>query len=127
EALVDDPDLLAQLPPEEWKRLIIAAGRLSRPAPEDRRRVTKAFRRFRKRSQLAADRVAREASQIREARVARPGAQGVYVLPGPMGPRTPSTTRRLRRPRACYVCKAPFSELHFFYDSMCLGCAEHNF
>src|SRR5690606_23947604 len=121
---------LAQLPPSEWKRLIIAAGRLSRPAPEDKRRVTKAFRRYRKRTQLAADRAAREDSSIRTARVAHPNAQGVYVLPG-LAPRqlqgTGTARRQLKRPRACYVCKEPFTELHFFYDSMCQPCADHNY
>ncbi|HEY6728447.1 MAG TPA: SDR family oxidoreductase [Polyangiaceae bacterium] len=126
EALVRDADLLAELPPDEWKRLIIAAGRLSRPAPEDKRRVTKAFRRFRKRSQLQNDREARSSAQIREARVAQPSASGVYVLPSSERP-SEVPPRRLRKPRACYVCKAPFTELHFFYDSMCLGCAEHNY
>ena len=127
EALVEDADLLAELPIDEWKRLLIAAGRLSRPAPEDKRRVTKAFRRFRKKQQLKQDREAREASQIREARVARPNAQGVYVLPGKTDPGEDQRARRLKRPRACYVCKEPFTELHFFYDSMCQTCAELNY
>lgn len=126
EALVRDADLLAELPPEEWKRLIIAAGRLSRPSPEDKKRVFKAFRRFRKRVQIERDREVRATSQIREARIARPNAEGVYVLPNPERPEH-TTARRLLKPRACYVCKAPFTELHFFYDSMCLGCAEHNY
>ena len=30
-------------------------------------------------------------------------------------------------PRNCYVCKAPFTRLHFFYDSMCPSCAEFNY
>ncbi|HEU5074399.1 MAG TPA: SDR family NAD(P)-dependent oxidoreductase, partial [Polyangiaceae bacterium] len=126
EELVRDADLLAALPPEEWKRLIIAAGRLSRPAPEDKRRVTKAFRRYRKRNEIEADRAARSSAQIREARVAQPTPSGVYVLPAAERP-SAAPPRRLQRPRACYVCKAPFTELHFFYDSMCLGCAEHNY
>jgi len=126
EALVRDADLLAELPPEEWKRLIIAAGRLSRPAPEDKRRVTKAFRRYRKKSQLESDREARSSAQIREARIAQPNANGVYVLPSPERP-SEAAPRRLRKPRACYVCKEPFTDLHFFYDSMCIGCAEHNY
>ena len=127
EALASDADLLAQLPPPEWKRLMIAAGRLSRPAPEDKRRVTKAFRRFRKQTQLAQDAEARQASHIREARVARPNAAGVYVLPAVAKPTEKAAPRRLARPRACYVCKAPFYELHFFYDSMCPKCAEFNY
>ena len=127
EVLVDDADLLAQIPPAEWKRLMIAAGRLSRPSPEDKRRVFKAFRRFRKRRQVEADRRAREGSLIREARVARPNPAGVYVLPRPEPAVDAPARRRLERPRACYVCKEPFSELHFFYDSMCHTCAEYNY
>jgi NAD(P)-dependent dehydrogenase (short-subunit alcohol dehydrogenase family) len=33
---------------------------------------------------------------------------------------------RTRRARKCYVCKAPFTEVHAFYDQMCPGCAELN-
>lgn len=127
EALVEDADLLAELPIDEWKRLLIAAGRLSRPRPEDKRRVTKAFRRFRKKRRLEQDRRAREGSQIREARVARPNAQGVYVLPRKTDAGKRLAARRLERARACYVCKQPYTELHFFYDSMCQTCAELNY
>lgn len=89
--------------------------------------MTKAFRRFRKKRVLEADREARAGAQIRDARVARPNSAGVYVLPGVERPDGRDSPRRLLRPRACYVCKAPFTELHFFYDSMCLGCAEFNY
>ena len=33
----------------------------------------------------------------------------------------------LSQERDCYVCKAPFRKLHFFYDSMCPPCAEFNY
>jgi NAD(P)-dependent dehydrogenase (short-subunit alcohol dehydrogenase family) len=29
--------------------------------------------------------------------------------------------------RVCYVCKAPYSRIHVFYDQLCPGCAEENF
>ncbi|HVY48661.1 MAG TPA: SDR family oxidoreductase, partial [Minicystis sp.] len=32
----------------------------------------------------------------------------------------------LREARKCYVCKAPFSRVHAFYDQMCPPCAELN-
>jgi NAD(P)-dependent dehydrogenase (short-subunit alcohol dehydrogenase family) len=35
--------------------------------------------------------------------------------------------RELKNPRACYVCKAEYRRLHFFYDSMCESCAELNY
>ncbi len=33
---------------------------------------------------------------------------------------------RLQEPVHCYVCKADFSEVHFFYDALCPSCAELN-
>src|SRR5262249_14953379 len=33
----------------------------------------------------------------------------------------------LERARPCYVCKAPFVELHFFYDQLCPTCAALNY
>jgi NAD(P)-dependent dehydrogenase (short-subunit alcohol dehydrogenase family) len=35
--------------------------------------------------------------------------------------------RLLRTPKSCYVCKAEFRELHFFYDAMCPACAAFNY
>lgn len=32
----------------------------------------------------------------------------------------------LNEPRNCYVCKQPFSRLHFFYDQMCEECGDFN-
>jgi len=33
----------------------------------------------------------------------------------------------LSSPRNCYVCKAEFTQLHFFYDTMCPDCADFNY
>ncbi len=33
----------------------------------------------------------------------------------------------LKSPRNCYICKAEYTRLHFFYDSMCPSCAELNY
>ena len=33
----------------------------------------------------------------------------------------------LWRSRRCYVCKASYSRLHFFYDSLCTRCAAENY
>ena len=42
-------------------------------------------------------------------------------------PRPSARPRELLKPRACYVCKAEFTRLHFFYDAMCGPCAELNY
>ena len=35
--------------------------------------------------------------------------------------------RRLNKPDHCYICKADFTELHFFYHLLCPNCAELNY
>ncbi|HEU4407191.1 MAG TPA: SDR family oxidoreductase [Polyangiaceae bacterium] len=35
--------------------------------------------------------------------------------------------RLLELPRNCYVCKAEYRRLHFFYDALCPECAEFNY
>ena len=35
--------------------------------------------------------------------------------------------RKVQNPRACYICKARFNELHPFYDQLCPSCAKLNF
>jgi NAD(P)-dependent dehydrogenase (short-subunit alcohol dehydrogenase family) len=35
--------------------------------------------------------------------------------------------RKLNKPEACYICKADFTELHFFYHLLCPSCAERNY
>ena len=37
-----------------------------------------------------------------------------------------SADDQLNEPRNCYVCKEPFSRLHFFYDQMCEECGDFN-
>ncbi len=44
------------------------------------------------------------------------GAAGAGASSGP----------RVAKPRMCYVCKADFQDIHFFYDQMCGACAELN-
>jgi NAD(P)-dependent dehydrogenase (short-subunit alcohol dehydrogenase family) len=50
-----------------------------------------------------------------------PGPGGEHMLP------TASTVKGLHKPRACYVCKRRFTELHHFYDMLCPQCAPFNF
>ena len=41
--------------------------------------------------------------------------------------RMPARPRTLKQPRACYVCKAEYRELHFFYDALCPACGDFNY
>ncbi|MEK9145726.1 MAG: SDR family NAD(P)-dependent oxidoreductase, partial [Elusimicrobiota bacterium] len=53
----------------------------------------------------------------------------VYAAPAEILPEERPLHERpeLSEPRSCYVCKAEFRRLHFFYDSMCPDCAEFNY
>ncbi len=133
ERIVEDPLLLAALPEAEQIRLRQAAGRIVYPDKRLIERRNKIKQRARSEAKRAEDRSVRAATEIRVAR-----QQSVFVPPPTRllgGPETagsapdgsPEIVGSLANPRNCYVCKAEFLELHFFYDSMCLACARFNY
>ena len=122
EKLAEDRALLATLPEDERVALMIAAGRFSRPTRLELTAKNKTIRKVRRRLLEAQDRAVRTQAEIRIAReapvfTAPPEIPEADRLPGP----------ELSKPRACYVCKEPFSRLHFFYDSMCGPCGDFNY
>ncbi|MBT3220322.1 MAG: SDR family oxidoreductase [Proteobacteria bacterium] len=122
EHLVAHGDELIEIPEDQRIALFTAAGRVARPDREERllrRRATKTARR-----QLArqADKRARAATGIRKARTSSEYSSPARVLPD-----LQATLGKLDHPRNCYVCKAKFTAMHFFYDSMCPACAEFNY
>ncbi len=98
--------------------LMAAAGRFSRPARDEirlrNRKVGKALRQ----KVLEQVRRVRGTTGIREARKGP-----VFIAPA----RVVSESQNLAKARNCYVCKVEFYELHHFYDSMCVKCAEFNY
>jgi NAD(P)-dependent dehydrogenase (short-subunit alcohol dehydrogenase family) len=137
EAIGGDRGLLAALEPGQRKRLLVAAGKVARPSPWEKRELARAARRRRREELRAADERALSRTGIRAKR-----AEPVFTTPilgaAPVpagididralgdGEASSSEPRRVAEPRTCYVCKADFHELHFFYDSMCATCAELN-
>ncbi len=124
EAVIADRGLLAELGPEERERLLIAAGRVSRPTRQER----KCLARERRRRSRAAQRDEVEAlldlTQIRRLRenpiFQTPRRQGASdPLPEPVG--------TLPDARSCYVCQQPYTTVHFFYDHLCPTCGDFNF
>jgi hypothetical protein len=125
EAIVADRTLLAAIPDEQRKALLIAAGRVSRPEDHQQRRLIRAFRRARKQELESHDRALRATTEIRAARQST-----VYVPPSrrlAAGASPTDDPVELKKPRTCYVCKGEFRRLHFFYDAMCPACAELNY
>jgi NAD(P)-dependent dehydrogenase (short-subunit alcohol dehydrogenase family) len=126
EALAEDRTLLTRLDEPQRVALLIAAGRVSRPQRNEVVRTAKAFRRIARKNVQDADRDARASTGIRVARLA-PVFVPPPLLEGGKPKAEEAPPRELANPRACYVCKAEFRRLHFFYDSMCTACGDLNY
>ncbi len=121
--LSEDTACLTQIAPEQLVALQKAAGLFSRPHKDSIRIRHKAFYAARREAQRAQDKAARATTGIRAART-----RSVFEAPvQQLAPANEPTARVLSSPRNCYVCKAEFTALHFFYDLMCPTCAELNY
>src|SRR5262245_20892145 len=102
EAVVGDRSLLADLDPDTRKRLLLLAGRASRPETHQERRLARAFRRRKREGVERADKAARATTGIRAAR-----EDAVFVAPARELPPPPvaEPERELKKPKTCYVCK----------------------
>jgi len=56
-------------------------------------------------------------------RIQRDAIAPALALPAP---EDEQPSRRLNIPEACYICKEPFVDLHFFYHLLCPKCADYN-
>lgn len=123
EKLIADGSSLDTIPQELRQSLMSAAGRLSRPSRDEMRIRNRKIDLERRRRQDKADRELRANTGIRQAR-----KQTVFTAPPQlMAPETGGEEKHLEKPGNCYVCKAEYTKLHFFYDSMCPACADFNY
>ena len=115
--------LLADLTVEQRVALFTAAGQLSRPQRLENRIRRKAIAKVKRTKVLRQDRSARASTGIREARSA-----SVFQAPAQIaGGSQPTAAPELNASRDCYICKAAYTRLHFFYDSMCPLCGDFNY
>ncbi len=119
EAMIEDPGHLAAAPPERRRALLEAAGRLSRPHKHERVQLSKALRRRDRAGRQGRDAALLDTTEIRTARRADVFAPPPRHEGPPLG--------ELETPRSCYVCKADFATVHFFYDKLCPPCAALNY
>lgn len=131
ERLVRDPDAFVRLPSDVRRRFIEAAGRLSRPDADEKRKRARAFRRQDRESARTHDASVLSAAALRRQKeLSSFLPESIHALLD-IRPAAPalegSGGERLVEPRACYVCKALFDRVHRFYHSMCTACAELNF
>ncbi|MBK7892289.1 MAG: SDR family oxidoreductase [Bdellovibrionales bacterium] len=123
--LVNDPIRFAELDENDRIELMRVAGRLSRPTRDELKIRTREYTRLKKKQIVLADRAARAKTGIREARLTP-----VFVAPERQPEKLAGNVehdQELKSARNCYVCKAEFTKLHFFYDSMCPSCAQLNY
>jgi len=140
EWLAGDHRRLAGVDEETLRRLRDAGGRIAFPDRTERRKLSRSRRRslrerVRRKDDAALDSTSNRAmkralrfpvaptgleiSDHDRRLLERQAAQ--KALPEPE-----SDPSRLQKPRDCYICKEPYTELHHHYDSMCPTCAELN-
>ncbi|MBI5848811.1 MAG: SDR family oxidoreductase [Nitrospirae bacterium] len=123
--LEKDSGQFAALSEEQRIALMKATGKISRPDRAETKKRNKASRIMQSLTALEKDRRARNTTGIRTAR-----ADEVFTAPAeiefkPDGSRQKS--EQLNAPRNCYICKEKFTQLHFFYDTMCCKCGDLNY
>lgn len=124
EQLVTDTNQIFDIPKDKRTALLKVSGMLSRPSREEFSRRKKDGKKAAKRKIAARDRLARKETGIRSAREAH-----VFVAPKLLGASAIAKKElvALESPRTCYVCKAVFTKLHHFYDTMCTECGDFNY
>jgi NAD(P)-dependent dehydrogenase (short-subunit alcohol dehydrogenase family) len=139
ETLAEDRAELLEVEVEKRHRLLMAAGRVSRPERNEQRRLLKAARSKDKRQVRDHDQALLGRAQIRQKRLetvfttpdpaALAAAAGGTVEPatGGAAPSSGDETPPLYEPRACYVCKTRVTRVHAFYDQMCAECGDFNY
>jgi short chain dehydrogenase len=122
--LLESGDDFANLPKDKQIKLMKAAGQLSRPDQYQLTKRNKAIRKKHRQQVTISERKARSQTGIRMARDTE-----VFAAPLQLTDHDDCTKNELHlnSPRNCYVCKAEYTRLHFFYDSMCPSCAELNY
>jgi NAD(P)-dependent dehydrogenase (short-subunit alcohol dehydrogenase family) len=138
ERIAADPTAISLLSEDEHRRLRRAALKVSHPNVRERRAMTKALLRKRRRERADRDEAAMASTGIRALR-----RQPVFTTPNVFAPKAfePSdippqedgaTAVRIEPgatidPRSCYICKQPYNTVHHFYDRLCQACGDFNY
>jgi NAD(P)-dependent dehydrogenase (short-subunit alcohol dehydrogenase family) len=130
ESIVADRGLLVQVPSDDRRRLLQAAGHVYAPDAVARRQLVRASGRQRKAEKVRQEDQALDRTGIRTLR-----RQAVFTSPNVFPPAGfeqrdvdgDPDLREAIEPQHCYVCKDKFTVLHHFYDQLCPPCAAFNF
>jgi NAD(P)-dependent dehydrogenase (short-subunit alcohol dehydrogenase family) len=144
ESIAADREMLADVPPDERRRLFQALALVYNPDRTERRRMARAAAREKKAARVRQAEELRAATGIRTLR-RRPVFHSPNVFPPERfephdvhEPRRSDDSRRApgdapeprartaAEPQLCYVCKQQYTVVHHFYDQLCPCCAELN-
>lgn len=133
-----DRGVLADVDASLRERLQRVCGEVARPDLKQRKKLQKELLRRERQEKKDHDESLRQSTQIRQLR-----SQPVFATPAshpslpPPDDEAPSTEEAeqgrwregpaLHEPRVCYVCKARYQHLHFFYDQLCPHCGDLNY
>ena len=123
EGLLEEPERLASMEPDARKRLLMAAGRIARPDKKQKKALHKAQRKLDQAKKRDADEALLSKTQIRKLRE-NPLFQTPRHDPSR---RPPPLLGHTHETRPCYCCRKPITEVHGFYDQMCVACGDFNF
>jgi NAD(P)-dependent dehydrogenase (short-subunit alcohol dehydrogenase family) len=123
ENLVCNQEQLATLTPAQRADIFKFAGLLSRPDKTEIRLRNKKKTQWVQQQKKSLEKAAKAQTGIRKART-----DAIFKAPEQLlEAQKPASRPQLDTPRNCYVCKAEFTKLHHFYDSLCHPCAELNY
>ncbi len=121
--LIENPAEFVAIPLDTQIQLMKAAGTLSRPDRKERKERNSASKRQARQEIVKQERKARSNTGIRQLREA-----SIFSAPLQLEHlKDSSEEHTLHSPRNCYVCKAEFTKLHQFYDTMCPECGDLNY
>jgi NAD(P)-dependent dehydrogenase (short-subunit alcohol dehydrogenase family) len=123
--LETNTELLWELAEEDRIDLYRAAGKVSRPNKEEMKKRHKEAKSFEQKKMVEQNRLKRAMTGIRSARKDK-----IFTAPEQVlieSDKHYEGAPELDKARNCYVCKAEFTKLHFFYDTMCKECGDFNY
>lgn len=122
-SFAQNSEQLTLLSEEDRVQMLTASGVISRPNREEKKKRQKDVKRLRRQIHKEANRSVRGLTGIRTAR-----ENDIFIAPKLLENHSElDMQKEYTSPRDCYVCKAKFTKIHHFYDSMCSDCGDLNY
>lgn len=131
QSFAEKSEQLTLLSNEQRISMFKACGAISRPDREEAKKRDKDVKKLRRQVEKEENRQARRATGIRSLRdlpvfTAPTQIEFTSIKPGEK-PENEEQENHYNTPHDCYVCRAKFTKVHHFYDTMCPECADLNY